>query len=136
MHILFHSPYACIHLEWAYLCNMRVMIHDQFHETYKGPQKLTLPYATNVFLFGVCFQTERIWKINSIHNKYQNHKIKNFNFSSGIEWGVLFWDMVQEREEVDCGVRERLKSIISYRVTSIQGQGQVKYSKFLPNDIL
>jgi hypothetical protein len=44
--------------------------------------------------------------------------------------------MVQEREEVDCGVRERLKSIISYRVTSIQGQGQVKYSKFLPNDIL
>jgi len=53
MHILCHPPYVCIHLGEFSLCNLRVKFCVQFHAIYKGSQNLTLPCATNVFLFNV-----------------------------------------------------------------------------------
>jgi hypothetical protein len=39
-------------------------------------------------------------KASSTRNKYQNHKLKNFNLTSGIEWRrILFWEIVQEKGE-------------------------------------
>ena len=49
---ILHHMYAYIQGELS-LCNVRVKFCDLFHSTYKGSQSLTLPCATNVFLFDV-----------------------------------------------------------------------------------
>jgi hypothetical protein len=39
-------------------------------------------------------------KASPTYNKYQNHKLKIFNLTSGIEWRrILFWEVVQEKGE-------------------------------------
>jgi hypothetical protein len=50
------------------------------------------------------------------------------------KWGTnLFWEMVQERAEVDYRVRGRLKSIIPHKGTKWQGQDE--YHLFPSSDI-
>ena len=65
--------YVCIYLGELNLYNVRVKFCDLFHSTYKGSQSLTLPCATNVFLFGVGFQRGRICRTKSKpdHNNLQ-----------------------------------------------------------------
>jgi hypothetical protein len=62
-----------------YLCNVRIKFCDQFF-TYKGSQNLTLPYATNIFLFSVSFHREELEGTNT-NPPIINNKITNSNFS-------------------------------------------------------
>ena len=48
----FYHMYAYIQRELS-LYNVRVKLCDPFHSIHKGSRNLTLPCATNVFLFGV-----------------------------------------------------------------------------------
>ena len=55
----------CMHIFSLY--NARVKLCDPFHSIHKGSWNLTLPCATNVFLFSVWCQRGRIWRTKDKH---------------------------------------------------------------------